>query len=191
MNKIEDQAKYYNNLPLRDRSIKAVVHLEDSDDILFWDNQLQNAFPATYHYITYSKNNNGTDTRGCEQCLRYKPYLTKRFFICIDSDLRQLEEKKDLLQITKLLKRMHILGRIISVKHIIFKIDLQHWFKTRILILTYFSKTFLQLSMLHFSTWCIIAKILTLTNSGIFPSSICVCLSSQSERNWQIMEKHT
>ena len=77
MNKIEDQAKYYNNLPLRDRSIKAVVHLEDSDDILFWDNQLQNAFPATYHYITYSKNNNGTDTRGCEQCLRYKPYLTE------------------------------------------------------------------------------------------------------------------
>lgn len=96
MNRIEDQAQYYNNLPLRDRSIKAVVHLEDSEDILFWDNQLQNAYPAKYQYITYSKNDKGADTRGCEQCLRFKPYLTKRFFICIDSDLRQLRGEEGL-----------------------------------------------------------------------------------------------
>lgn len=96
MNRIEDQARYYNNLPLRDRSIKAVVHLEDSEDILFWDNQLQNAYPAKYQYITYSKNGKGADTRGCEQCLRFKPYLTKRFFICIDSDLRQLRGEEGL-----------------------------------------------------------------------------------------------
>ena len=91
MNRIEEQARYYRNIPLRDRSIKAVVHLEDAEDILFWSNQLKKAFPANYHFITYSKNEKGNDVRGCEQCLRYKAYLTKNFFICIDSDLRQLK----------------------------------------------------------------------------------------------------
>ena len=96
MNRIEEQARYYRNLPLRDRSIKAVVHLEDSEDILFWNYQLQNASPAKYLYLPYSKNDKGNDTRGCEQCLRYRPYLTKRFFICIDSDLRQLKGEEGL-----------------------------------------------------------------------------------------------
>ena len=91
MNRIEEQARYYRNIPLRDKSIKAVVHLEDTDDILFWRNQLQKAFPANYHFITYSKNGKGNDAHGCEQCLRYRAYLTKNFFICIDSDLRQLK----------------------------------------------------------------------------------------------------
>ena len=96
MSNIEDQARYYNNLPLRYRNIKAVVHLEAKEDIPFWDYQLQNAYPSQYRYITYSKNNNGADARGCEQCLRYKPYLTKRFFICIDSDLRLLRGEEGL-----------------------------------------------------------------------------------------------
>ena len=96
MSNIEDQARYYNNLPLRYRNIKAVVHLEAKEDIPFWDYQLQNAYPSKYHYVTYSKNNNRADTRGCEQCLRYKPYLTKRFFICIDSDLRLLKGEEGL-----------------------------------------------------------------------------------------------
>jgi len=91
MNRIEEQARYYRNLPLRDRNIKAVVHLEDSEDILFWNHQLQKALPAKYLFLPYSKNDKGNDTRGCEQCLRYRHYLTKRFFICIDSDLRQLK----------------------------------------------------------------------------------------------------
>lgn len=56
MNRIEEQARYYRNIPLRNRSIKAVVHLEDAEDMLFWNPQLQNAFPATYHFITFSKN---------------------------------------------------------------------------------------------------------------------------------------
>ena len=81
---------------MRDRSIKAVVHLEDSDDVPFWSNQLRNIHPAKYRFLTYSKNGNGTDSRGCEQCLRYKPYLNKRFFICIDSDLRQLKGEQGL-----------------------------------------------------------------------------------------------
>lgn len=96
MSNIEDQARYYNNLPLSHRNIKAVVHLEAEEDIPFWDYQLQNAYPSQYRYITYSKNNNKADARGCEQCLRYKPYLTKRFFICIDSDLRLLKGEEGL-----------------------------------------------------------------------------------------------
>lgn len=96
MDRINQQAQYFSNLPLRDRSIKAVVHLEDSDDVPFWSNQLRNIHPAKYRFLTYSKNGNGTDSRGCEQCLRYKPYLNKRFFICIDSDLRQLKGEQGL-----------------------------------------------------------------------------------------------
>lgn len=96
MNKIEEQARYYRNIPLRDRSIKAVVHLEDAEDKLFWNLQLQEAFPATYHFITFSKNEKGNDASGCEHCLRYKHYLTNRFFICIDSDLRQLKGEEGL-----------------------------------------------------------------------------------------------
>ncbi len=96
MNRIEEQARYFRNIPLRDRSIKAVVHLEDTEDILFWNLQLQKAFTATYHFITFSKNEKGNDVRGCEQCLRYKPYLSNRFFICIDSDLRQLKGEEGL-----------------------------------------------------------------------------------------------
>lgn len=96
MDRIYQQAQYFSNLPLRDRSIKAVVHLEDSDDVPFWSNQLRNIHPAKYRFLTYSKNGNGTDSRGCEQCLRYKPYLNKRFFICIDSDLRQLKGEQGL-----------------------------------------------------------------------------------------------
>ena len=96
MNRIEDQARYYQNLPLRDRRLKAVVHLEDTEDELFWDHQLQKASPATYHFLAYSKNDRGNEARGCEQCLRYRPFLTNRFFICIDSDLRQLRGEEGL-----------------------------------------------------------------------------------------------
>ena len=96
MNRIEEQARYYQNLPLRDRGVKAVVHLEDAEDEVFWNHQLQKASPATYHFLAYSKNDKGSEAHGCEQCLRYKSFLTSRFFICIDSDLRQLRGEKGL-----------------------------------------------------------------------------------------------
>lgn len=50
MTRIEEQAHYYKNLLLRDRSIKAVVHLENAEDERFWNNQLQNASPAKYFF---------------------------------------------------------------------------------------------------------------------------------------------
>lgn len=90
MDWISKQAKLYRNLSLTNR-YTAIVHLEDKEDERFWDYQLQHVKPGRYRYLYYSKNDNGTDTRGCEQCLRFRPYLTDRFFICIDSDLRLLK----------------------------------------------------------------------------------------------------
>lgn len=96
MNRIEDQANYYKNLHLRDRSIKAVVHLEDKEDETFWNTQLQNVAPGHYHFVSHSRNEKGSDTKGCEQCLRYRPYINNQFFICIDSDLRLLRKEEGL-----------------------------------------------------------------------------------------------
>ena len=95
MDWISKQAKLYRNLALTNR-YQAIVHLEDKDDEMFWDYQLQHVKPGRYRFLYYSKNNNGTDTRGCEQCLRFRPYLTDRFFICIDSDLRLLRGEEGL-----------------------------------------------------------------------------------------------
>ena len=95
MDWISKQAKLYRNLALTNR-YQAIVHLEDKDDEMFWDYQLQHVKPGRYRFLYYSKNNNGTKTRGCEQCLRFRPYLTDRFFICIDSDLRLLRGEEGL-----------------------------------------------------------------------------------------------
>ncbi len=50
MSSIEDQANYYKNLHLRDRSIVAAIHLEDSDDKPFWNTQLQNVRQGHYYF---------------------------------------------------------------------------------------------------------------------------------------------
>ena len=89
MDWIRKQARLYQNLA-RTMRYQAVVHLEDKEDEYFWDYQLQSVKPGRYRYLYYSKSDKGTDSRGCEQCLRFRPYLTDRFFICIDSDLRLL-----------------------------------------------------------------------------------------------------
>ena len=95
MDWIRKQARLYRNLALTGR-YQAVVHLEDKEDETFWNTQLQNVSPGRYRYLYYSKSDKGMDTRGCEQCLRFKPYLTNRFFVCIDSDLRLLRGDKEL-----------------------------------------------------------------------------------------------
>lgn len=95
MDWIRKQARLYQNLA-RTIRYQAVVHLEDKEDEYFWDYQLQSVRPGRYRYLYYSKSNKGTDSRGCEQCLRFRPYLTDRFFICIDSDLRLLRGERGL-----------------------------------------------------------------------------------------------
>lgn len=92
----EAQAQYWNNYYLIDRSVKACVHLEDKDDEMFWDGMLQKYSPGKYHYISYSNSRNGKPTTGCEQCLRFAPYLSDKFFVCIDSDYRHLLGQPDI-----------------------------------------------------------------------------------------------
>lgn len=90
MDWILSQARYFNNIPILDPKYRSVVHLEDEEDKVFWDKVLQRVRPGAYFYVPYSKSERGNDTRGCDQCLKFMPFLTDRFFVCIDSDLRFL-----------------------------------------------------------------------------------------------------
>ena len=96
MDWIEKQAVMFRNYPLLHPNYRAVVHLEDKDDEMFWNAMLQQVAPAQYKFVSYSKNNKGNDTRGCEQCLKYRPYLSHHFFICIDSDMRYILGETDI-----------------------------------------------------------------------------------------------
>lgn len=133
MDWIEKQAVFYRNLALA-KNYMAVVHLEDKEDEPFWNGQLQSVKPGRYRYLHYSKSNNGTETRGCEQYLRFRPYLTDRFFICIDSDLRLLKGEEALLQKIILPKLMPILGRTTDVRQTISARDCVNMLKHQTLI---------------------------------------------------------
>lgn len=92
---LEAQALYYTNICLINRSIFATVHLEDYSDVLFWDSIIQQRHPGKYNYVYYYKNKvSETITKGCTLCLAYRPYLSKHFFVCIDSDLRYISKEK-------------------------------------------------------------------------------------------------
>lgn len=84
----EEQAIYFKNSKYF--GFDAAVHLEDSDDEFFWNTIIQTIRPGKYNFIFYSKSKNGIDTKGCDQCLSFLPYLDKDFFVCLDSDLRFL-----------------------------------------------------------------------------------------------------
>lgn len=91
-----EQARYFANVPFMRKGIVASVHLEDADDKGFWNAMLQGRHPGHFFFITHSRSSKGYDTKGCEQCLKYRPYLSKRFFICIDSDMRYLMQESKL-----------------------------------------------------------------------------------------------
>lgn len=92
----QEQARYFANVPLMQSGVVASVHLEDGDDKMFWNVMLQTRHSGRYYFITHSRSPKGYDTKGCEQCLKYRPYLSKRFFICIDSDMRYLLQEPNL-----------------------------------------------------------------------------------------------
>lgn len=71
-------------------NVDAVVHVEDTDDIWFWQQCLSQYRTGHYKFMRATTNEKGTSTTGCTQCLKYKDFLSRRFFICIDSDLRYL-----------------------------------------------------------------------------------------------------
>lgn len=90
---IKQQAVAFSNM--HHLGYVAAVHLEDEEDRRFWDPILQSVRPGRYYYIYYSKSRRGINTTGCTQCLQYRPYLSKKFFICIDSDLKRLTDVPD------------------------------------------------------------------------------------------------
>lgn len=96
MNIYEEQARWFRNIALVDPRIRASLHVEDKEDVRFWDYHLQQVAQGQYNFIFHSRSKKGKDTRGCEQCLNYRHFLSKDFFICIDSDLRLLRGETDL-----------------------------------------------------------------------------------------------
>ncbi len=70
--------------------VDSVVHVEDKDDIWFWEQLLSKYRGGRYKFKPATRNEKGNRTTGCTQCLKYKDFLSQKFFICIDSDLRYL-----------------------------------------------------------------------------------------------------
>jgi len=95
-NLIEQQAIDFANVPIILRGIRASVHLEDWEDVLFWDTMIQRVAPGRYNYLAYSKADNGQRASGSSQCMKYIGYTSKRFFVCVDSDMNHLMHKADM-----------------------------------------------------------------------------------------------
>lgn len=91
----KDQARDLANIPILRRDVIACVHLEDKEDMVFWDAMLQNHHRGKYHFVTHSKSQRGKESSGSSQCLRFRPYLSRRFFIGIDSDMRYLMQEQE------------------------------------------------------------------------------------------------
>lgn len=96
MDEIELQARHFESIPLLERNYVASVHLEDREDEEFCNAVLQRSRPGEYYFISHSRSNEGEKSTGCEQCLKYRPYLSSRFFIFIDSDLRFMMRESDI-----------------------------------------------------------------------------------------------
>lgn len=76
---------------------RAAVHVENKDDIVFWSAVLKHFRPNDrFHFIAGSRNEFGHETSGVTQCLKYFDFLSKDFFICIDSDYRYLARNKEI-----------------------------------------------------------------------------------------------
>ena len=74
---------------------RASVHVENKDDIIFWEHILHKLSPKDkFHFISGSRNEYGNETSGVTQCLKYFKYLSPSFIICVDSDYRYLTGAK-------------------------------------------------------------------------------------------------
>lgn len=75
----------------------AAVHLENKSDEHFWKHVLRVAYPdKKFRFITASRSMGGNVTCGCTQCLHYKDFLDKQFWIAIDSDYRYLNQQPEI-----------------------------------------------------------------------------------------------
>ncbi len=89
-NLIEQQALDFANVPIIQRGVRASVHLEDWEDVLFWDTMIQRVQPGRYNYLAYSKAEGGQRASGSSHCMKYVGYTSNRFFVCVDSDMNYL-----------------------------------------------------------------------------------------------------
>ncbi len=82
---------------LRLRGGTAAIHLENKNDEVFWGKILHEVYPqGRFRFISSSRSISGNMTSGCTQCLQYRDFLDKHFWIAIDSDYRYLSEEPDI-----------------------------------------------------------------------------------------------
>ena len=75
----------------------AAVHVEADQDHRFWDSMFHHFVPnRRFHFISHSRTWSGAEASGVTQCLSFLPYLSKDFFICIDSDYRYIMQEKNI-----------------------------------------------------------------------------------------------
>ncbi|MDD4636073.1 MAG: DUF4435 domain-containing protein [Bacteroidales bacterium] len=73
------------------------AHLEANEDEYFWGRLFKKYAPERrILYMTYSKSPQGNHTTGVGHCLNFSDYLDERFIICIDSDYRRLEGRRNI-----------------------------------------------------------------------------------------------
>lgn len=69
----------------------ASVHVEAFDDAVFWEKSFTHFLPdKKFNFIYHSLTPSGSDATGVSHCLKFRDYLSKQFFICIDSDYSYL-----------------------------------------------------------------------------------------------------
>ena len=73
---------------------KAVIHLEDKNDIIFWNKIFKEACPQyNFYFIPYSRSQSGNKATGSSTCLIFKDFLDSKMAIAIDSDLHYLMQE--------------------------------------------------------------------------------------------------
>lgn len=71
--------------------LDAYVHVEGNIDVDFWKMIFQKFSPKLkLNFIWETRSPHSEKSSGVYHCLKYKNYLSNRFFICIDSDYRYL-----------------------------------------------------------------------------------------------------
>lgn len=63
--------------------VDSVVHVEDKDDIWFWEQLLLKYRPGRYKFKPATMNEKGNRTAGCAQCLKYKGFLSQKFLFVL------------------------------------------------------------------------------------------------------------
>lgn len=75
---------------------RAVVHLENKNDEVFWGKVLEEACPNDqFRFVSSTRTPSGNAGEGCGQCLVFKDFLDTKLVIGIDSDLRYLHQEVD------------------------------------------------------------------------------------------------